>query len=48
MKKMSSALKNKTKKTIDINVVNTDRSLGTLFGAEITGKYGDNTLEDDT
>ncbi|MCM1007744.1 MAG: glutamate synthase large subunit [Ruminococcus flavefaciens] len=48
MKKMSSALKNKTKKTIDINVVNTDRSLGTLFGAEITRKYGDNTLEDDT
>ncbi|MDE6425749.1 MAG: glutamate synthase large subunit [Ruminococcus sp.] len=48
MKKLNSALKNKTKKTIDINVINTDRALGTLFGAEITRRYGDNTLEDDT
>ena len=48
MKKLNSALKNKTKKTIDINVINTDRALGTLFGAEITRRYGDNTLDDDT
>ncbi|MDE7097771.1 MAG: glutamate synthase large subunit [Ruminococcus sp.] len=48
IKKMSSALKNKTKKTIEIDVKNTDRALGTLFGAEITKKYGDNTLDDDT
>lgn len=48
MKKLGSALKNKTKKTIDIDVVNTDRALGTLFGAEITRRYGDNVLADDT
>lgn len=48
MKKLGSALKTKTKKTIDIDVVNTDRALGTLFGAEITRRYGDNTLDDDT
>lgn len=46
MKKMGSALKNKTKKTIEINIKNTDRTLGTLFGAEITKKWGDNTLPD--
>ena len=48
MKKLASALKNKTKKTIEIDVKNTDRALGTLFGAEITKKWGENTLEDDT
>ena len=48
MKKFSSAFRNKTKKTIEIDVKNTDRSLGTLFGAGITRKWGDNTLEDDT
>ena len=48
IKKLSSALKNKTKKTIDINVVNTDRALGTLFGSEITRRWGENALDDDT
>lgn len=48
IKKMGSALKNKSKKTIEIDVKNTDRALGTLFGAEITKKWGDNTLADDT
>lgn len=48
MKKLASALKNKTKKSIEIDVKNTDRALGTLFGAEITKKWGENTLEDDT
>ena len=48
MKKLGSALKSKTKKTIDINVINTDRALGTLFGAEITRRYGDSVLDDDT
>lgn len=36
-----------TKKTIKLNVSNTDRALGTLFGAEITKKFG-SALEDDT
>ncbi len=48
MKKLASALKNKTKKTIEINIKNTDRALGTLFGSEITRKWGDGALDDDT
>lgn len=48
LKKMGTALKNKTPKRIDIAVSNTDRSLGTIFGSEITKLHGDNTLEDDT
>ena len=34
-------------KAIEINVKNTDRALGTAFGAEITRKFGD-SLPDDT
>ncbi len=48
MKKMSAALKNKTRKTIEIDLTNTDRTVGTIFGSEITKKYHDNTLDDDT
>ncbi|MCH5297727.1 MAG: glutamate synthase large subunit [Ruminococcus sp.] len=47
LKEFKTALANGTKKTIQIDVVNTDRSLGTIFGSEITKKYY-NTLEDDT
>ena len=47
LKKMSTALKNKKKKKIEIDVTNTDRSVGTIFGSEITKIYNDNTLEDD-
>ena len=47
MKEFKSALHNKKKKKIEINVQNTDRSLGTIFGSEITKRYQD-TLEDDT
>ena len=46
LKKMATALKNKTKRTIEIEVTNTDRSVGTIFGSEITKRYHDNTLED--
>ena len=48
MKKLGPALKNKTKKTIEIDIKNTDRAFGTLFGAEITRKWGENVLDDDT
>lgn len=41
------AFRNVTPATIDIHVKNTDRSLGTAFGAEITRTFG-NTLADDT
>ena len=34
------------KKTVEINVKNTDRALGTAFGAEITRKFGDTLAED--
>ena len=44
---MSDALAAKEPKTIELNVSNLNRTLGTLFGAEITRKYY-NTLEDDT
>jgi glutamate synthase (ferredoxin) len=47
LKKLKSALDSKENKTIEINVTNIDRTLGTIFGAEITKKYH-NTLEDDT
>ena len=47
MKEMASAFEKKEKKTIDIKISNTDRTLGTLFGAEITKKYG-TSLEPDT
>ena len=47
LKKLKSALLNKQKKTIEIDVTNIDRTLGTIFGAEITKLYHD-TLEEDT
>jgi len=47
LKKLKQALLNKQKRSIDIDVTNTDRSLGTIFGSEITRMYG-NGLEDDT
>lgn len=47
VKEFKTAFENGTKKTIEVNVKNTDRSFGTIFGSEITKKYY-NTLEDDT
>ena len=47
MKKLGAALKSKTPKTIEIKISNTDRSLGTLFGAQITRQWGENALDDD-
>ncbi|MGN0695714.1 MAG: glutamate synthase large subunit [Oscillospiraceae bacterium] len=44
---MQSALDRKEPKTIDLKVNNLNRTLGTLFGSEITKKYY-NTLDDDT
>ena len=34
--------------SIDIDIMNTDRTLGTLLGSEITRRYGYNTLKDDS
>ena len=47
MKQLGSALAKKQRKSIEIDVVNTDRSVGTIFGSEITKKYGE-SLEEDT
>ena len=44
---LKSALDNKQKRAIEIEVTNINRSLGTIFGSEITKKY-DDTLDDDT
>lgn len=44
--KMQKALDNKKPATVEVNVTNIDRSLGTIFGSEITKKY-DDTLDDD-
>ena len=46
-KRMKKALNAGEPKTIEIDVKNTDRSLGTAFGSEITKKFGD-SLADDT
>ena len=48
MKKLGAALKSGSHKSISIDVVNTDRSVGTLTGAEITRIHGENVLADDT
>ena len=47
LNKFKTALDKKQKRSISIDVGNTDRALGTIFGSEITKKYHD-TLEDDT
>jgi len=47
LKKFKTALENKQKRSIEVDVTNTDRTLGTIFGAEITRLYGD-TLDEDT
>ena len=47
MKEFEKNLKSGEKKSITVNVKNTDRSFGTIFGSEITRKYY-NTLADDT
>ena len=48
LKQMKKALDEGTPKRIEVDVSNVDRTFGTIFGAEITRKYGDNTLKDDT
>ena len=48
MKQFKTALEKGQKKSVELDVTNTDRTFGTMFGAEITKKYGDDVLEDDT
>lgn len=47
MKKLGTALERGQHKTLHLTVKNTDRTFGTIFGSEITRRYG-NTLAEDT
>ena len=47
LKRFDAALKNKVPTSIEIDVKNTDRSLGTILGSEITKRYPEG-LDDDT
>ena len=44
---LKEAFESGSKASVDIEVTNLDRALGTIFGSEITKRYG-NSLEDDT
>ena len=47
LNKFKTALDKKQKRSVSIDVGNTDRALGTIFGSEITKRYAD-SLEEDT
>ena len=47
MKTLGPALEKGQTKSVELDVVNTDRSVGTIFGSEITKKYGE-SLDEDT
>ncbi len=47
LKQLSKALETGQKRSVSVDVGNTDRAFGTILGSEITGKFGD-TLEEDT
>ena len=47
IKRFASALESGQKRSVEVDVTNTDRALGTLLGAEITRRFGE-TLEEDT
>lgn len=48
LKQLGQALEKKQRRSIAVEVTNTDRSFGTIFGSEITKKYGGEGLEEDT
>ena len=48
LKQLKGALEQKQRRSIDVEVTNTDRSFGTIFGSEITKKYGGEGLPEDT
>ena len=47
IKKFKSAMDERQPRSVDIDVTNTDRAVGTLLGAEITRRFGEG-LEEDT
>jgi glutamate synthase (ferredoxin) len=48
LNKLKTALKNGTKKSIEVDVSSVDRTVGTIFGAEITRQHGEKGLAEDT
>ena len=46
IKKLSDAMDKKQKRSVEGDVTNTDRALGTLLGAEITRRFGESLAED--
>ncbi len=47
LKQLSKALESGQKRSLEVDVSNTDRTFGTIFGSEITRRFGD-TLEEDS
>ncbi len=47
LKQLSKSLESGQKRSLEVDVSNTDRTFGTIFGSEITRRFGD-TLEEDT
>ena len=47
LKQLSKALETGQKRSLEVDVSNTDRTFGTIFGSEITRRFGDK-LEEDT
>ena len=47
LKKFATPLDEKQKRSVEVDVTNTDRAVGTLLGAEITRRFGE-TLDEDT
>lgn len=48
LKQLKIALEAKQRRSIEVDVTNTDRSFGTIFGSEITKRYGGEGLPEDT
>lgn len=46
IKKLSDAMDKNQKRSVEVDVTNTDRALGTLLGAEITRRFGESLAED--
>ena len=46
LKQLGKALETGQKRSIEVDVSNTDRTFGTILGSEITRKYGDTLAED--
>ena len=46
LKQLKTALESEQRRSLDVEVTNTDRSFGTIFGSEITRRYANSLAED--